>query len=69
MRVWDLATRQPVSDPLTWHTGPVAAVACTVLDGRPVAVSGSHDGTVRVWDLATGTRAGQTVGGYAARCS
>ena len=24
------------------------------LDGRPVAVTGSDDGTVRVWDLATG---------------
>ncbi|WP_203854875.1 hypothetical protein, partial [Dactylosporangium siamense] len=37
--------------PLTGHTGTVWAVACTVLDGRPVAVTGSDDGTVRVWDL------------------
>jgi hypothetical protein len=26
-------------------------VACTVLDGRPVVVTGSERGTVRVWDL------------------
>jgi WD40 repeat protein len=32
----------------------VNAVACTILDGTPVAVTASHDETVRVWDLATG---------------
>ncbi|MFC9588713.1 hypothetical protein ACFTUC_02700 [Streptomyces sp. NPDC056944] len=31
------------------------AVACTVLDGRPVAVTAGYDGTVRVWDLHTRT--------------
>ena len=36
-----------------------AAVATTVLpDGRPVAVTGSDDGTVRIWDLTTGTAIG-----------
>jgi WD40 repeat protein len=39
---------------LTGHTGTVSTVACTLLDGRPVAVTGSDDFTVRVWDLATG---------------
>jgi WD40 repeat protein len=29
-------------------------VACTQLDGRPIAVTGSWDRTVRVWDLTTG---------------
>jgi WD40 repeat protein len=29
----------------------VVAVTTTVLDGRPVAVTGSEDSTVRVWDL------------------
>ncbi|MGA5764628.1 WD40 repeat domain-containing protein [Nonomuraea bangladeshensis] len=36
------------------HTTYVSAVVTTVLDGRPVAVTGSGDNTVRVWDLSTG---------------
>lgn len=40
--------------PLIGHGGPVRAVATALVDGRPVAVSGSRDNTVRVWDLATG---------------
>jgi WD40 repeat protein len=30
----------------------VEAVACTTLNGRPAAVAGGNDRTVRVWDLA-----------------
>ncbi|MFD7916761.1 hypothetical protein ACFV30_39740 [Streptomyces sp. NPDC059752] len=40
-------------DTLTGHTGVVYSVACTLLDGRPIAVTSSSDDTVRVWDLAT----------------
>ncbi|PZS40649.1 MAG: hypothetical protein DLM62_01780, partial [Pseudonocardiales bacterium] len=36
------------------HTDGVVAVATTTLDGRQVAVTGSDDDTVRVWDLGTG---------------
>lgn len=36
---------------LTGHTDWVVAVATAVVDGRPVAVTGSWDRTVRVWDL------------------
>ncbi|MFB7551767.1 hypothetical protein ACFC1P_29865, partial [Streptomyces sp. NPDC056154] len=45
---------QPIGEPLTGHTGRVSSVATTVLDDRPVAVTGSVDETVRVWDLTTG---------------
>ncbi|MEW1912525.1 hypothetical protein AB0442_29500, partial [Kitasatospora sp. NPDC085895] len=53
MRVWDLHTGQPLGHPLTGHTDTVLAVACTDVDGTPVAVTGSTDRTVRVWDLHT----------------
>ncbi|MGW7438468.1 WD40 repeat domain-containing protein [Streptomyces sp. NPDC054849] len=39
---------------LVGHSGPVTAVATAVVDGRTVAVSGSRDTTVRMWDMATG---------------
>jgi hypothetical protein len=47
---------------LTGHTGSVEAVACTVLDGTPVAVTGGNDHTACVWDLATGRRIHQLTG-------
>ncbi|GAB7109924.1 hypothetical protein JCM4814A_82390 [Streptomyces phaeofaciens JCM 4814] len=33
----------------------VDAAACTVIDGRPHAVTGCYDSNVRVWDLVDGT--------------
>ena len=43
------------------------AVAAAELDGRPVIISGSDDGTVRVWDLAAGTPIGQPLTGHTGR--
>ncbi|MFD6071867.1 AAA family ATPase [Amycolatopsis lurida] len=40
---------------LTGHPGEVRAVACTTVNGKPVAVTGSDEETVRVWDLTDGT--------------
>ena len=41
VRVWDLATGNPVGTPFTGHTDAVFAVATAQLDGRPVVISGS----------------------------
>ncbi|MEU1466290.1 caspase family protein [Streptomyces sp. NPDC005727] len=41
-------------DTLLGHTAGVIAVSCVRVNDRPVAVTGSHDRTVRVWDLETG---------------
>ena len=43
---------------ITGHDAPVSAVAAAELGSRPVVISGSGDGTVRVWDLATGAPVG-----------
>ena len=54
VRVWDLATGQPLGLPLR-HGDQVFAVATAQLDGRPVVISGGGvDETLRMWDLATG---------------
>ena len=65
VRVWDLAHRHPVGDPLTGHTGWVRAVAAAVLaDGPVVASPAATMATVRVWDSATAVgRASPAVGG------
>ncbi|MEU4539794.1 serine/threonine-protein kinase [Streptosporangium sp. NPDC023825] len=49
---------------LTGHTDAVNAVALGVLRGKAVAVSGSSDGTLRVWDLATGAQVGRPFVGH-----
>ncbi|WP_404868388.1 AAA family ATPase [Kitasatospora griseola] len=47
---------------LSGHTGEVVAVAVTVLEGRPHAITGSFDGSVRVWDLTTGAQVRELTG-------
>ncbi|AOR36307.1 hypothetical protein BFF78_39320 [Streptomyces fodineus] len=54
-------------DSLTGHTDDVFAVACTTLQGRPVAVTGGDDKTLRLWDLAAGTPIGQPLMGHSSR--
>jgi WD40 repeat protein len=70
VRVWDLATGKLICEPITGHAGWVNTVACAVLNGRPIIVTGDsghrfgHDGTVRVWDLATGRPVGGPMLGH-----
>ncbi|MER5348155.1 caspase family protein [Streptomyces mirabilis] len=54
-------------DTLIGHGDQVGAVACTTLDGKPVAVTGSSDSTVCVWDLASGRRIGTPLVGHPGR--
>jgi WD40 repeat protein len=55
-------TSRALEATLTEHTGPVRAVACTTMQGRPVAVTAGDDLTVRVWDLITGTQYAKLTG-------
>lgn len=49
----------PLGEPLRGHEGGVNAVAVGALaDGRAVVTSGSGDGSVRLWDPATGAAMG-----------
>lgn len=41
-----------IGDPLTGHTRTITCVAYGLLSDRPMAVTGGHDRTARVWDLA-----------------
>lgn len=49
---------------LRGHTEAVAAVAVGDLDGRAIAVTGSDDGTARVWDLSNQRQLGAALSGY-----
>ena len=49
IRIWSVADRKQVGDPLRGHTGKVVSVAFSP-DGNRL-VSGSLDGTVRLWDV------------------
>jgi eukaryotic-like serine/threonine-protein kinase len=47
VRVWDLEAGRSLGAPLEGHRRKVVAVAVGELGGRPIAVSGGNDNTVR----------------------
>ncbi|MQA27713.1 MAG: hypothetical protein GEU94_20155, partial [Micromonosporaceae bacterium] len=59
-----LAGWPAASETLTGHEGLVRAVAIAHLDGRPVAVTGSDGGAIRIWDLSTGRPHRQPLTGH-----
>ena len=52
LQVWDLSTGTTLGEPLTGHTNTITSIAIDVVAGETVAVSGSRDGTARVWGLS-----------------
>ncbi|MFD8734296.1 WD40 repeat domain-containing protein [Streptomyces sp. NPDC059618] len=57
VHLWDLATGEQLTPPLTGHTGEMCAGATGTLNGRPVVVAGG-DRTVWMWDASTGRNIG-----------
>jgi len=51
VRLWDVATHQPIGAPFTVEAGQVDSMALSP-DGKTLA-TGSADGKVRLWDMAT----------------
>ncbi len=60
--VWDIATHQPIGQPLLGHTDVVFGVAFS--PNGQVLASGSDDGMVILWDVATHQPIGEPLIGY-----
>jgi len=64
IRLWDVATRQPIGAPLTGHANLINRVAFSP-DGKTLA-SGSADNTIILWSVATRQPIGSPLTGHKA---
>src|SRR5271165_510101 len=62
VRLWDVASRQPLGEPLKGY-GNVVWIVVLSLDGKTLA-SVSNDNTVRLWDVTTGQPIGAPLKGH-----
>jgi WD40 repeat protein len=62
IRLWDVATRRAIGEPLRGHTSRIWSVVFTP-DGRTIA-SASGDHTVRLWDVRTHKQLGKPLEGH-----
>src|SRR5579862_6848414 len=61
VRLWDIASRRLLDDPLRGHKGAVSSVAFS-LDGGTLASAG-FDGTVRLWNVVSRRLSGDSLKG------
>jgi WD40 repeat protein len=67
--IGDLTTDVHTGDLMTGYKDWVSRLALGQLDGKPIAVTGDEDGTVRVWDLTTRQQIGDPMTGHEGRVS
>jgi hypothetical protein len=67
LRLHDMSTGERLSEPVPHLPRGLSSVATTMVDGRPVAITGHWDETARTWDLITGDRVKELLPGQGER--
>jgi WD40 repeat protein len=62
--ITDLATLEPVAQPILGHTAGLTALDVFMTSSGPIAVTGQADGDIRFWDLNTGTALGPPIAAH-----